>query len=85
VHLDDLRKEHADEREREVAVRDRRAEGALLGALGIDVDPLMIARRVGELVDALLRDLEPVAVAEMLADRGFELCRTLEDCRHAIS
>ncbi len=35
---------------------------------GIDVDPLMIAGRVGELVDARLRHLEPVADGDLLAD-----------------
>ena len=34
----------------------------------IDVDPLVIAGRVGELIDARLRDLEPIAYRELLAD-----------------
>jgi len=50
-----------DQRERQVAVRDGGAVGALLGgALGVDVDPLVVAGDVGELVDVLLRDLEPL-------------------------
>ena len=36
-------------------------------ARSVDVDPLVVAGRVGELVDALLGDLDPVAVAEVLA------------------
>ena len=48
---------------------DRPAERALLlGTLGIDVDPLEVAGRLGELVDPLLGDLHPVAVAEVFAD-----------------
>jgi len=50
-------------------VRDGRLERRLeRGARGIDMDPLMIARCVGELVDSLLRDLEPVADGDFVAD-----------------
>jgi hypothetical protein len=52
-------------------VGDRAAEGALLPrALGIDVDPLVVTRRLGEPVHLLLGDLHPVAVAEVLADQA---------------
>jgi hypothetical protein len=44
------------------------AEGAALGPLGIDVDPLVITGGVGELVDLFLGDLVPRAVANVLAD-----------------
>ena len=43
------------------------------GALDVDVDPLVVAGRVGERVDPLLVDLEPLAGAELLADRGGDL------------
>ena len=46
-------------------MRDRGAEGAVLGALGVDVDPLVVVGRVGEEADALLRDLDPVGPAEV--------------------
>jgi thiamine pyrophosphokinase len=40
-------------------VGDRSAEGALLrGALGVDVDPLVVAGGVGKRVDTLLGDIE---------------------------
>jgi hypothetical protein len=40
-------------------VRDRRAERRLtLGALDVDVDPLVIARGLGKQVHLLLRDLD---------------------------
>ncbi len=46
----------------------------------VDVDPLVVAGRVGEGVDALLVDQQPVAVAEMLADGGLELGAGREAC-----
>ena len=46
---------------------DRRAEWAFLGALGIDVDPLVVAGRLGEGVDLLLRDLDPARRPEHIA------------------
>src|SRR4051794_8496995 len=57
-----------DERQGQVAVTDRAAEGALgLGALDVHVDPLVVAGGVGEGVDPLLGHLEPVAGAQLLA------------------
>src|SRR3981081_3809838 len=38
-----------------------------LGALDIDVDPLMVAGRVGEFVDLLLGDRVPIADPDLLA------------------
>ncbi len=42
-------------------------------ALEIDVDPLVIARGVGERVDPLLRDLEPVTYVDFLADPALQI------------
>ena len=53
--------------ERQVPVRDRRAERAVGGALRVDVDPLVVVGCVGERVDALLGHLEPVRRPELLA------------------
>ena len=75
---EDLRAEDRQQREREVAVGDRRPVRAGRGTLGIDVDPLVVAGGVGERVHAFLRDLEPIAVAEVLADSGFDLGDALE-------
>ena len=59
------------------------AEGALtLGALGIDVDPLVVAGGIGEVVDPLLGDLEPVAGLEWGTDQQDEFCRGF-DGEHA--
>ena len=53
---------------------DRRPERALaLGALDVDVDPLVVARDLGELVDVLLGHLDPIARADRLADQLAEL------------
>ena len=46
------------------------AERAVLRALGVDVDPLVVVGGVGEQVDAVLRDLEPVGVAEVGAGQA---------------
>jgi hypothetical protein len=48
---------------------DRRAVGAVRGALGIDVNPLVIPGGLGESVDPLLVDGDPVAGAQLGADR----------------
>ena len=70
------------ERQREVAVGDRAAEGPGLGPLDVDVDPLVVAGGVGELVDLLLGDLDLVAVAEVLADLGLQPVDAFDDRRH---
>src|SRR5574341_2565639 len=52
------RAQHRDQTEREEAVRDGLLERALaLAALDVHVNPLMVARQLGELVDHLLGDL----------------------------
>ena len=69
VNVDRLADERAQQRQRQEPVRDRRLERRLgRRARRVDVDPLVIAGRVGELIDALLRDLEPVADGDLLAD-----------------
>ena len=52
---------------------DRAAERTILRTLDVDVDPLVVARRLGEEVDPVLGDLDPVAVAEVLAEEGSEV------------
>src|SRR3954451_22728160 len=62
---DQLHAEAIDQAEREVAVRDRRSERALgLGALDVDMDPLIVAGEIGERVDHLLGHLTPVGRAD---------------------
>jgi hypothetical protein len=65
-------------------VRDRRAERPGLGALGVEVDPLVVVGRVGEEPDPLLRHGDPVADADLLADQVLELGDGLE-ASHRIS
>ncbi len=48
-------------------MRNRAPEWALLRAFDVDMDPLMVARRVREGIHPLLVDHEPVARAEILA------------------
>ena len=63
--------ESREQRQREVAVRDRLAARQLAArALDVDVDPLVIAGRVGELPDAVLGHREPVADGDFLAETG---------------
>ena len=64
-----LREERRAERERQEPVRDRGAERPVGRARRIDVDPLVVTRRVCERVDALLGDLEPLGRLELLADQ----------------
>jgi hypothetical protein len=81
--LHQLRQKHGHQRQREVAVRDGRAERPLLRPLHVDVDPLVVVGGVGELVDALLRDRHPVTRAEPGADAGEDLVGTAERLAHA--
>ena len=72
LHPHDLGGQHGEEGQGQVAVGDGGAE-FLRGALDIDVDPLVIARRLGELVDLALRDLVPGRDAYLGSDEGFEI------------
>ena len=58
-------------------MRDRPAVGPAGCLFRIDVDPLAIARRVGEQIDLLLRDGPPIAVSEVLTDVSFKSCDPL--------
>ena len=49
-----------------------------LGALDIDMDPLMIAGGIGEFVDKRLVDGKPIADADFLADILGEVAWALE-------
>ena len=60
-----------------------RAERPGGGALGVDVDPLVVAGGVGERVDPLLVDRDPVAVAEVLADGGLQLGESVKVAHRA--
>src|SRR5438270_13977289 len=65
-------------------MRDRLAARHLaLGALDIDMDPLMVARRVGEFVDLLLGDRIPVADPDLLAFIGLQI-RGAFDFQHRL-
>ena len=77
-HPQELGQEQVRDRQRQVAVRDRAAERTVLRPLRVDVDPLVVAGRVGEAVDPLLGDLDPVAVAEVLPLRGAQVVCGLE-------
>ena len=68
-------------------MRDGSLERALaLRTLDVDVDPLVIARQLGEAVDHVLRDLDRVApAAEGVADLGLEFRDVVEaDVLHGI-
>ena len=70
VDEEDLAEQYRGQRQGQVAVGDGPAEGAVLGRLGVDVDPLVVARGIGEEVDLCLVDEVPLAVAEMLFRPG---------------
>ena len=65
-------------------MRDRLAARHLaLGALDIDMDPLMVAGGVGEFVDLLLGHCEPVADPDLLAFIGLQIGRAF-DFQHLV-
>jgi hypothetical protein len=71
LEVEQLGPELRRERQREEAVGDRTAEGALGGgALGVDVDPLVIVDGVGEEVHPILGDLEPLGETEVGSGQG---------------
>src|SRR5438105_1294408 len=72
---DHLVRHRRQERKRQIAVRDRSAEGGRRRPLGIHVDELMVPGRVGKRLDPLLLDLDP--------RRGAELGADLDWARHA--
>ena len=55
--------------------------GFLGGPFGIDVDPLVIARQIGELVDLLLGNLNPAADAKLAAFEGDEFFQSFDRSR----
>ena len=66
-------------------MRDRLAAGHLLfAALDIDMDPLVIAGRIGEFVDLLLSYLIPVADADLLALMGDEIAAAFDFQHHVL-
>lgn len=60
-------------------MRDGGPVRAAARAFGVEVDPLVVAGRLGESVDALLVDREPVAGAEARSDGGFKFLDGRED------
>jgi hypothetical protein len=66
-------------------VGDGLAERAALGALDVEVDPLMVVGRVGEFLDLILRDRQVRAVPEVLADVVLDVCDARNGCRHDAS
>src|SRR5262249_49906939 len=69
----DLIEESWNERQRQEAMGDRRAEGRVPRLLAIDVTPSGVARRLGKAIDHVLADAEPVALAQHLARRALQL------------
>ncbi len=63
-------------------MRDRTAERAGLGSFGVDVDPLVIARCIGEGVHLFLGDLDVRGVAEVLADERLEFIDSVDRAGH---
>jgi len=73
------RMNHRRQAKREQSVRDGGAAGKLaLGALPIDMNPLLVAGRFCEPANAFLGHFNPVADADLGADSGFDLIETVE-------
>jgi hypothetical protein len=60
-------------------VYDRAAEGAGLRALGVDVNPLVVAGDVGECVDSVLLDSYPLAAPQVAAGPFPQSVRAADD------
>src|SRR5260370_34964995 len=45
----------------------------------VDMDPLLVAGRVGKAIDTILRDLNPFAGSDLGADGRFEFTEVAED------
>src|ERR1700730_679189 len=63
-------------------MRDRGTEWACRCALRVEVDPLMVAGRIGERVDLVLGDRVPAAGTQVLARGGDELISGGEGAHH---
>src|SRR6266536_2606272 len=75
VDREQLLEQRRDQRQGEVPVRDRGAVRAGLRAYRVDVDPLVVAGRVGEPVDLGLAHLDPVGDAQLLSHQGEQVGR----------
>ena len=64
---------------------DGHAERTVLGALGVDVDPLVVVGGVGEEVHPLLGDGLPFRIAEILADELGKGIDAVDDGGHVRS
>ena len=84
VDADGLGHQVGQQRQREIAVRDRSTERTFARALRVDVDPLVVGGRVGEAIDAVLVDRDPVADDRVLADDRLEIGDRLKR-PHAVS
>jgi len=59
-----MSREHAQQRQRQKAVRDRGLVGRVTrSTLGIEVDPLAVFSSLGELIDPFLRNFQPITDA----------------------
>ncbi len=83
ANLDQVGQEVIDEAHGEIAVSDGAAEGAILGARGIHMDPLMITSNVCKAVDTGLIDQKPVGWAEASTLSTDQIARGQKDFRHA--
>ena len=68
--------------ERQVAVRDGPAEGAIGSTFGVDMNPLMVIRGVRERVDSLLPDTSPGRGPEVQVLSLGEFCHRQFDHEH---
>src|SRR5579883_453217 len=82
AHLMKIRKEQVHERQCQVTMRDRGSIGTRFGALGVDVDPLMVAGCISEHIDPLLIDHEPVGRSEGHADRVLQFRGMVKNMTH---
>jgi hypothetical protein len=71
------------QRQRQIAVGDRPAERRFAPrTIGVDMDPLMVARGIGEGDDTVLGHRHPVADMHLLPDACLQRCKRLRRAAH---
>ena len=80
--LHQLRHKQVGQGQGQVAVGNAGTERPVGGALGIDMNPLVIPRRIGKQVDPLLGQQQPVGAAQVLPGGGEQLPGVAEYCAH---
>ena len=81
-HLDQIRQEEIDQAHGQIAMSDRAAERAVLGALWVDMDPLVIAGHFGKAVDPVLFNGESIGRTKQCPFLANQIARAFVNLGH---